>query len=93
MSKNLNRLCAGMKMLEPTEGRIRRDNGALELCLANISFEEKNFGAHLIVTINDDYPLIDFWPGTGKWIVRGHKWTALGIDSLIEFVNIHKNEG
>ena len=33
-----------------------------------IQFEEKNEGAHLIVKGRDC--LIDFWPGTGKFIAR-----------------------
>lgn len=33
-----------------------------------IHFEVKNGGAHLIVTGRDC--LIDFWPGTGKYIAR-----------------------
>jgi len=36
-----------------------------------ICFTSKNDGAHLIVT-GRDY-LIDFWPGTGKFIARNGK--------------------
>jgi len=34
-----------------------------------ITFESKNGGAHLIV--QHEGKVIDFWPGTGKWIARG----------------------
>lgn len=33
-----------------------------------VKFEAKNNGAHLVV--EGKYSLIDFWPGTGKFITR-----------------------
>ena len=54
------------------------------LKLAGIDFESKNNGVHLIVT---DFKgnLIDFWPSTGKWIVRKGK-TSRGIQNLIRYI-------
>lgn len=40
----------------------------------------KNNGVHLIVDWNDK--TVDFWPSTGKWIVRGGK-TSRGVKGLI----------
>ena len=57
------------------------------LVAAGISFVEKNLGAHLIVT-NNGY-CIDFWPGTGKWIVRNGKLERRGVKKLIKYI---KNE-
>lgn len=34
-----------------------------------VEFESKNRDAHLIV--HGHSVTVDFWPGTGKWIVRG----------------------
>ncbi|MCP4052478.1 MAG: hypothetical protein GY739_05300 [Mesoflavibacter sp.] len=48
-----------------------------------IRFDRKNMGAHLIVHGNDE--TIDFWPGTGKWIVRGGK-TSRGVFPLIKYI-------
>lgn len=48
-----------------------------------ISFERKNMGAHLIVSTKEGK--IDFWPGTGKWIVRGGKKGA-GIKNLLKHI-------
>ena len=41
----------------------------------------KNNGVHLIVTWNDK--TVDFWPSTGKWIVRGGK-TSRGVNRLMK---------
>jgi hypothetical protein len=44
-----------------------------------ISFESKNNGAHLIVMNK-----IDFWPGTGRWIVRATKKRGFGVKNLVK---------
>lgn len=50
---------------------------------AGISFEEKNYGVHLIVKGSDG--LIDFWPGTGRWISRCGK-RGFGVRNLINYI-------
>jgi hypothetical protein len=40
------------------------------LTAAGVKFEWKNGGAHLIVHAPDGR-VIDFWPGTSKWTIRG----------------------
>lgn len=69
---------------------IRRENKASlreqapeELRRAGILFEVKNLGAHLIVEGRGGY--IDFWPGTGKWSVRGGA-KGFGISNLINMI-------
>lgn len=55
-----------------------------------IPFECKNDGAHWIVRSKTRFAVIDFWPGTGSWIVRGQrerqrglrKWIAFAIEKL-----------
>lgn len=49
----------------------QRENGAKLLREAGIAFEEKNIGAHLIVSHAGK--VIDYWPGTGKWKIRDGK--------------------
>jgi len=41
----------------------------------------RNNGVHLIVDWNDK--TVDFWPSTGKWMVRGGK-TSRGVKGLIK---------
>jgi len=48
-----------------------------------INFETKNGGAHLI--IKTDKKAIDYWPSTGKWIVRGGR-TSRGVNGLVKFI-------
>lgn len=58
-----------------------RENSAKILADNGVSFESKNMGAHLIVT--GESITVDFWPGTGKWIVRGGK-TGRGVFNLLK---------
>ena len=44
----------------------------------------RNNGVHLIVDWNDK--TVDFWPSTGKWIVRGGKQSR-GVKGLIRELN------
>jgi hypothetical protein len=47
-----------------------------------IKFEIKNNGAHLIV--HGHSIAVDFWPGTGKWIVRGAGKRGYGVIALLK---------
>lgn len=57
-----------------------RESSAATLLAAGIEFESKNLGAHLIVGN------IDFWPGTGLWIVRGSNQKRRGVLKLIKHI-------
>lgn len=48
----------------------RKNNTAL-LDAAGVAYEAKNGGAHLIVRHGG--MVVDFWPGTGKFAVRGEQ--------------------
>lgn len=48
-----------------------------------VAFESKNGGVHLIVRGND--LTVDFWPSTGKWIVRGGR-EGRGVFKLMRIV-------
>ena len=41
----------------------------------------RNNGVHLIIDWNDK--TVDFWPSTGKWIIRGGR-TSRGVKGLIK---------
>lgn len=58
-----------------------RENSAKILEDEGVKFESKNLGAHLIV--HGESVTVDFWPGTGKFIVRGGK-TGRGVFSLLK---------
>jgi len=61
-----------------------RKNGAQMLLDAGITFLEKSDGEHLI--IETESQVIDLWPGTGKWTVRGSNKYQRGVRSLIKSV-------
>lgn len=66
----------------------RGDNRAIapdKLTQSGIRFTSKNDGAHLIVYAGN--VAVDFWPGTGLWIVRGGNNRRRGIRKLIRFCN------
>lgn len=68
-------------------GHIRRANNRESspriLAERGVSFETKNDGAHLIVTIGE--LVVDFWPGTGKFITRSAKpKTGRGVFNLLK---------
>lgn len=48
---------------------------------AGFRFLERNDGAHLIVEDR-----VDFWPGTGRWMVRTSGRVGYGIVNLIAFL-------
>lgn len=62
----------------------RREDAPELLTKAGIPFESRNSGAHLVVTA--ERRVIDFWPGTALWIVRGREDRNYGVHHLITFV-------
>lgn len=61
-----------------------RENSPVLLENAGIPFVVKNHGAHLIVEGKNCF--IDFWPGTGKWIIR-KGGRGFGVKNLIKLIN------
>ena len=51
-----------------------------------VGFETKNDGAHLIVRHADK--VADFWPGTGKYNVRGSKSYRRGVFNLLRDIGV-----
>lgn len=73
-----------LKQVRQKKRAGNRDQSAAVLSRAGIVFEEKNIGAHLIVFGGET--TIDFWPGTGLWIVRGENQRRYGVRKLVQFV-------
>lgn len=72
-----------LKEIDKTERSSRREQAPAILKNHDIFFESKNNGAHFIVEGKNC--LIDFWPGTGKWISRKGK-RGFGLVELIKFI-------
>jgi len=56
------------------------------LSARRVKFKIANKGYHLIIEELTD-SLIDFWPSTGLWKVRGDTKSGRGIKSLLEYLN------
>ena len=50
-----------------------------------IDYESKNNGIHLIVF--NDLETIDFYPSTGRWLVRGGK-TSRGVMKMLDYMQV-----
>lgn len=59
-----------------------RQTSAQILQAKGIAFEARNDGAHLIVQALGR--TIDFWPGTGLWMVRGQPKRYYGVRRLVD---------
>jgi hypothetical protein len=59
-----------------------RTDSAGMLLAAKLDFDTKNNGAHLIV--RGLGLTVDFWPGTGLWIVRKPRREGRGVQRLID---------
>jgi len=67
--------------------RDNLDSSTQLLIDRGVQFESKNFGVHLIVRGNSK--VVDFWPSTGKFIVRGGH-TGRGVFKLLRVVEEKK---
>lgn len=74
-----------LKKMRQAKRANNRDDSAAILSRAGVCFESKNLGAHLIVLAGAKE--VDFWPGTGLWIVRGESARKRGVRKLVEYVN------
>lgn len=63
-----------------------RNNAPILLEKEGIPFVSKNAGAHLIISAGESSNIIDFWPGTGKWIVRSSGYPGRGIFNMIKYL-------
>lgn len=59
-----------------------RKTNTAELDEQGIKYTSHNSGAHLVIKHNKY--VVDFWPGTAKYIFRGSPTYKYGVYSLIE---------
>lgn len=87
MSDDSDMAAIGKHLKEESAKRRAKNrlNGEIALRYAEIPFIIKNNGAHFIVTTPKGL-VIDYWPGTGLWMVHGNTLRRRGVSSLIRFV-------
>jgi hypothetical protein len=89
MGRNIERAVEVGWSQESAERRAgNRDSSAAVLAERGITFESKNSGVHLIVTHGEK--VADFWPGTGKYIVRGGR-QGRGVFNLLKAIGFKEN--
>jgi hypothetical protein len=66
-----------------------RKNSRAILDNKNCDYQLMNDGAHLIVKTNSG--LVDFWPGTGRWIIRNTGRRGFGVQNLINLGLVTKS--
>lgn len=76
-------LWRGLKAIRQEKRASNRKSSRELMHEAGLQFEARNGDAHLIVKAAD--VMIDFWPGTGLWIVRGQPTRRYGVRGLIQF--------
>lgn len=69
-----------------------RDFSPTLLDESGIKYDSSNGDAHLIVYVKGK-PAIDFWPGTGLFIVRKNKKRKRGVRTLIAVVREMEAQG
>lgn len=63
-----------------------REGSAKILSDHGVQFESKNMGAHLIVKHGEQ--VVDFWPGTGKFICRASGKHGRGVFNLLKRIGV-----
>ena len=71
-----------VKAIQQQKREQNRLSGAEHLTKAGIQFTSKNDGAHLIITHANK--IVDYWPGTGKFIFRNTGERGRGIFRLLQ---------
>lgn len=82
---DLSETFAAIKEAARKKRASNRENGAALLVLKAVPFEERNLGRHLIVSAGSA-GIVDYWPGTGLWIVRSNKKKGRGAAKLLELI-------
>lgn len=62
------------------------EQSTLLLDRLGIDYESKNNGIHLIVS--HDTKIVDFYPSTGKWIVRKVGKSDRGVMNLLRYLGV-----
>jgi predicted Ser/Thr protein kinase len=76
--------------LKRKEKKFRKEHNRLCSTLYlnehGIQYKSFNKGGHLVITHNAH--IIDFWPSTGKWVVRSTKQAYRGIKELVLWMSM-----
>lgn len=78
-----------MKEASQEKRAHNREQSTEILRKCRVPFESHNGGAHLVIMVGE---FTDFWPGTGKWIVRGGP-SGRGVFELLKQLGVETVAG
>jgi len=73
------------KKISKTKRANNRERSKELLIEKNINFDEHNDGAHFVIFHKEI--VVDFWPGTGKFIPRKTNLEGRGVFNLLKYLN------
>ena len=73
---------AALRKMSQDKRALNREQSPKILERAGLLFMAHNNGAHLVVEGENE--IADFWPGTGKWIIRVTQQDGRGVRNLIK---------
>jgi hypothetical protein len=81
-TSEIGEMWRAVKKDRQARNQTRGETALIILKEKGVKFEKKNFGSHLIVE-GKNGKLIDFWPTTGKFKLRGSKNYQGGIEKML----------
>lgn len=82
---DIGELYDGLREHSQQKRARNREDSARVLTSKGVPFTQHNAGAHLVVTVGEQ--VVDFWPGTGKWITRGKaRFEGRGVFRLLAYI-------
>lgn len=81
-NSEIDEIYAELKKISQAKRASNRARSTQILINFGVKFESKNMGAHLVVNCRKG--IIDFWPGTGKFITRETKKQGRGVRHLLK---------
>jgi hypothetical protein len=90
MTEDYGEMWRDMRQERQHKRERNRENSTRLLKEAGIKFAIKNSGAHMVVE-GPFRQMIDFWPGTGLWMVRGSVNKHRGVQKLIQYCKQEKS--
>jgi hypothetical protein len=90
MADDFNALKSILREQSIRKRQHNRESSPQVLDRYGVEYETRNDGIHLIVRGGEgNGTIVDFWPGTGKWIARdATKSSGRGVFRMIEWLGV-----
>lgn len=91
MADDFNALKTALREQSIRKRQHNRESSPQVLERHGVRYESRNGGIHLIVSCGEmgNETVVDFWPGTGKWIARDvAKSNGRGVFRLLKWLSV-----